>query len=62
MMDGYKATMVTAVATSDEVLFHWCMLTAESEDEDARVVFDMVVDIWITIRGFSFASSWLELL
>ena len=37
------------------------MLTAESEDEDAQVVLEMLINLWITIRGFSFAGSWLEM-
>ena len=47
--------------SNDKVLFHWCMLTAESEDEDAQVVLEMLINLWITIRGFSFAGSWLEM-
>ena len=61
MTEGFKTTMVSAVTENEVVLFHWCMLTAETEDEDARVVFfGMLVDLWITIRGFSFTSSSLE--
>ena len=43
------------------VLFLWAMLTAEVEKDDAKAVFKMIVNLWITIRGFGFASSWLEL-
>ena len=46
---------------NDDVLFHWYMLTADTEDEDANTLLHMLVDLWITIQGFSFASSWLEL-
>ena len=60
MTDRFKTTMVRAVTENEEVPFYWCMLTAETEDEDARAVFGMVVDLWITIRGFSFTCSWLE--
>ena len=24
------------------------------------MLFEMIVDLWITIRGFAFASSWVE--
>ena len=60
MTEGFKSTVVKAIMENEEVLFHWCMLTAESEDKDAEVVFGMLVDMWITVRGFSFASQWLE--
>ena len=61
MKDGCKERITTAVKSNDEVLFHWCMLTAESEDKDAQVVLEMLINLWITIRGFSFAGSWLEI-
>ena len=61
MTKGYKETIISAIMDNDDVLFHWCMLTADTEDEDANTLLRMLVDLWITIRGFSFASSCLEL-
>ena len=61
MTEGFKSTVVKAVMGSEEVLFHWCMLTAETEDKDAEVVLGMLVDMWITVRGFAFTSQWLEI-
>ena len=46
-----KLYLITAV------LFQWAMLTAEVEEDDAKAVFKMIVNLWITIRGFGFASS-----
>ena len=60
MSSGSKDRLIAAVK-DDEVLFHWCILTAETDDKDAEVVLDMLTNLWITIRGFSFASSWLEM-
>ena len=37
------------------------MLTAEIEEVHAQVVLDMLIGLWITtVRGFSFASAFLE--
>ena len=44
-----------------EVLFQWCMLTADVDDTESAVVLGMLVKLWITVRGFSFTSAWLEL-
>ena len=60
MTEGFKTTVVKAIMESEEVLFHWCMLTAEAEDKDAQVVFGMLIEMWITVRGYSFTSQWLE--
>ena len=61
MTDEFKVTVVSAMTESEDVLFHWCILSAETEEEDAKIVFDMLIDLWITVRGFSFASLWVEL-
>ena len=61
MKDGYKDKITLAVTNNDEVLFHWCMLTAETADSDAEIILPMLIDLWVTIRGFSFAGSWLEI-
>ena len=53
--------LFTAVSTNDKVFFHWCMLTAEIEEVHAETVLDMLVSMWITIRGFSFASIFIEM-
>jgi len=61
MTEGYKERMEGAVIDNDDVLFQWCMLTPQVSDSDAGLVLEMLVKMWITIRGFSFASGWLEL-
>ena len=61
MKDGFKERVSVVMSTNDEVLFHWCMLTAEIEEVHAQVVLDMLITLWITIRGFSFASAFLEM-
>ena len=37
------------------------MLTADVDDTKSAVVLGMLVKLWITVRGFSFTSAWLEL-
>ena len=32
----------------------------EEEDDDADAVLDMIIDLWITIRGYAYCSSWIE--
>ena len=56
-----RERITTAVSSNDEVLFHWCMLTAEIEEIHAQTVLDMLVALWVTIRGFSLASTFIEM-
>ncbi len=48
------------VKDSDDVQFYWSMVAADWEEEEAQGLLELVVDLWITIRGFSFASTWME--
>ena len=42
---------------SEDVLFHWSMITATW---DTIKLMEMIVELWITVRGFSLASAWIE--
>ena len=37
------------------------MLAADTSNDDADKVLHMLVDMWVKICGFSFASDWIEL-
>ena len=55
--EGCRERLCTAVSSNDEVLFHWCLVRTQSEEAHTQTVFDMLVSIWITVRGFTFAST-----
>lgn len=58
---GLKDQIKTAIVSSDDVGFYWRMLCTEAEEEEKEALLPMIADLWITIRGFSFARSWLEM-
>ena len=41
---------------------HWSPLTGDiyDDDDDAQELFDRIVELWVTIRGYSLTASWLE--
>ena len=49
-----------AVIDNDDVQFYWSMISADWEPESAAVLLEMAVSQWVKIRGFSFASGWVE--
>ena len=61
LAEGNREHVEESVLENDEVLFQWCMLTADVDDTESAVVLGMLVKLWITVRGFSFTSAWLEL-
>ena len=53
--------MVEFITASKDVQFYWHLLSSDVEEEDANdELLCMIADLWIVIRGFSFARSLLE--
>ena len=49
-----------AIIENEDVQFLWSILRADWEEESGAVLLQMVVNQWVKIRGFSFASCWVE--
>ena len=49
-----------AITENEDVQFFWSILSADWEEKSASVLLQMVVSQWVKIRGFSYASSWME--
>ena len=48
------------IKANNDVLFYWCTVSAEWEEDTAAKLLDMILKLWITIRGFSGVNGWLE--
>ena len=51
-----------AVMDNDEVQFKWTLLSTviDSEEETQELLYE-IVQLWVTVRGFSIAASWMEI-
>ena len=50
-----------AVIDDDEVQFKWTLLSTVIEStEEAQQLLQEIVQLWITVRGYSIAASWME--
>lgn len=58
--EGCKSQLVNMLLKSEDVLFQWCILMCDT-DGDATPLLQMIVELFVTIRGFSFTISCLEL-
>ena len=56
-----NAEAVSTIVNSEDVLFPWSIVTATWEQDNSNILLGMIVDMWITIRGFSLASAWMEI-
>ena len=61
MTAGVKQRLSETILTDDDVRFYWCLLSAEIGDAEGEVLLKMIVDLFITVRGFSFAKSVMEM-
>ena len=53
--------IVKFITASKDIQFYWHLLSSDVEEEVANhELLCMIVDLWIVIRGFSFARSLLE--
>ena len=43
------------------MLFSWTAVTSDLDDEDlAKEPLQHIVELWVSIRGFSAAGAWME--
>lgn len=54
--DHVKRTLVE----NEDVQFLRSLISADWEEASASVLLEMVVNQWVKIRGFSYASAWVE--
>ena len=52
--------LVQIIITDDDVQFWWSLVCATLENDLAEVLLDKIVRLWVTLRGFSFASAIVE--
>lgn len=56
-----KEDLVTKIVGDADVQQHWCMAAVDiMDEEDADELLKMIVDLWITMRGFAITSLWME--
>ena len=55
-----KAELIKKIKRNDDVQFYWCIISADFEIDDTEthaILLEMIIELYVTIRGFSFASA-----
>ena len=56
-----KSALIDSVATNSDVEFNWSMQSVDIEcEEDSKELLRHIIQLWLTIRGFSLAKTWTE--
>ena len=58
--ENIKENATKAILHNEEVLFYWDLISGMWEDKEREALLQMITEQWITIRGFSYASAWME--
>ena len=60
MDDTFRQQLSAEIKEDNDVQFQWVMLSCGMEEEVSDNVLDGIIYLYVTVRGFSFASSILE--
>ena len=56
-----KSSLIHSVACDEGVQLYWAMQSVDIDnDEHSAELLHHIIELWVTIRGFSIAGSWLE--
>jgi hypothetical protein len=61
MKPGAKDMIVRRILDDDDVNLHWSAIGVELDEKASGTLLGMITNEWITLRGFSFAGSFVEL-
>ena len=61
LMHGSKQSLICDVMEDEDVQTCWTMIAVDiNGEEDAQELLQNIVELWLTIRGFSTTAVWLE--
>jgi len=55
-----KDLLISRITTDEDVQFNWCLAAAAFGETEEKILLEMIIKLWVTIRGFSFVSGWIE--
>ena len=58
---GARKILRDKIVRNEDLQFLWSILSSRVDEEVGMTVLDMIMNLYVTIRGFAFASSCLEL-
>ena len=59
-LSGGKHILIGKITSDEDVRFNWCIAAADFGEAEEKILLEMIVELWVTIRGFYFVSGWIE--
>ena len=57
-MKNSKEKIIKSIIVNEEM---WCMISSDADEPESNELLHMIVELYVTIQGFSFASSIVEM-
>ena len=61
LSDDFKQTLITEICQNHDIQHEWQKMTADFSHHISSLVLNEIVSLYVTIRGYAFASSCLEM-
>ena len=61
MNETFREKVATETQNDDDVQFYWCLLSGNMDQECSEKLLELLINKYITVRGFSFAKSVMEM-
>lgn len=58
--ENLKEKIMENILKNEDVMFYWALLSANWDEEAGHALLPMTADLWVTMRGFSYVSAWME--
>ena len=58
--DTQKGSIISSLMDDDSILFSWIFISRELDENDSKELLHQVIEMWLTIRGYSTAGAWME--
>ena len=58
--DGKRHELTQKISASEDVQFQWCMIAVDMSEDVAQTLLNMIIDMWVNIRGFHLSSATLN--
>ncbi len=55
-----KAQFLETLCTTEDVQFYWCIIVGSFDSSNDDILLKMLANLFITVRGFHYATSWIE--
>ena len=55
-----KDNAMKELMNNEDVLFYWSVVSVNFDEAESNELLKLIIQHWITVRGFSFVSGYME--